>query len=57
MFVADLLRTMIVNPIVIVRNGTGIEFQGMNTEIPMSLFDEHIVQIQSMGTHIYIYIN
>lgn len=57
MFVADLLRTMIVNPIVIVRNSTGIVFQGVNTEIPITLFDEYIVQIQAMGTFIYIYIN
>lgn len=57
MFVADLVRTMIVNPIVIVRNSTGIVFQGVNTEIPISLFDEWIVQIQAMGTFIYIYIN
>lgn len=57
MFVADLVRTMIVNPIVIVRNGTGTVYQGVNTQIPISLFDEWIVQIQAMGTFIYIYIN
>lgn len=57
MFVADLVRTMIVNPIVIVRNGSGTVYQGVNTQIPISLFDEWIVQIQAMGTFIYIYIN